>query len=167
MKLEKAAKEDAQEMAEWMIKNYPQNNASVESLKLCSYFKIAGILYLPVKPVLMLESLAPNPEVTGSKRLLGIRRALNDLRKLYPHTEFYFLTKGFSKLDEAANIYGFTEMPYRVFRMRPNDRNRTAKSTVPESAPEEAIQPHSGTVRGDQVAAEGSMPGLRQKSGRC
>jgi hypothetical protein len=143
MKLEKAEKDDAREMAEWMMKNYLQNNASIESLKHCSYFKIAGILYLPVKVVLMLESLAPNPGVTGAKRLLAIRRALDDLRKLYPHAEFYFLTKGNSVLDEAAKFYGFTEMPYKVFRMRPNDRHRAAQKTISQGALKEELQPHA------------------------
>jgi hypothetical protein len=137
MKLERSTKEDAEEVVRWMAANRPLSNASNRSLKGCTYWKIAGILHLPVKAVLMLESLAPNPAVTGKKRLLALRRAMNDLRKQYPHTEIIFLTKGGTMLDEAAKFYGFDELPYKVFRMRPDDHSRAKKVYGAEVATEE------------------------------
>lgn len=122
MKLERSESGDVREMVSWMTENYPHNHASLRSLKACTYWKIAGILHLPVKAVLMLESLAPNPAVTGTRRLLALRRAMNDLRKLFPHTEIIFLTKGGTELDEAAVFYGFEELPYKVFRLRTDAR---------------------------------------------
>jgi hypothetical protein len=133
MKLERSKPEDASEYVTWMWENRERNNASLKSLRHCTVYKISGILHLPVKSVLMLESLAPNPHVQGKKRLLALRRAMNDLRKMYPHTEIYFLTTGGTELDEAAKFYGFTEMPYKVYRMRPDDRSlaaRAAEKTV-------------------------------------
>ena len=146
MKLEKGKLEDAAEMAKWMIANLVENNASLESLKSCTFFKIAGILYLPVQPVLLLESLAPNPEVKGAKRLLAIRRAMDDLRKLYPRTTFLFLTKGNTGLDEAARYYGFREMDFKVYRMQPNDRSTAAKKYRGKVASEVVLRHHTRTV---------------------
>ena len=140
MKLERSKPDDATEYARWMWENRKQNNAAIESLRNCTVFKISGILHLPVKTVLMLESLAPNPEVTGRKRLLAIRRAITDLRKLFPHTEIIFLTKGDTQLDEAAKFYGFTEMPFKVYRMRPDDSSRAAQTYRAEVAVEDALQ---------------------------
>jgi len=138
--IERSQPDDAAEYARWMWENRAQNCASPESLRNCAVFKISGILHLPVKTVLMLESLAPNPEVTGHKRLLAIRRAITDLRKLYPHSEMVFLTKGDTALDEAAKFYGFTEMPFKVYRMRPDDKSRAAQTYRPKVAVEDSLQ---------------------------
>ena len=140
MRLERSKPEDAKEYAQWMWDNRLTNCASIESLRNCAVFKISGILHLPVKTVLMLESLAPNPEVTGQKRLLAIRRAIIDLRKQFPHTEIIFLTKGDTQLDEAAKFYGFTEMPFKVYRMRPDDTSRAAQTYRTKVAVEDALQ---------------------------
>jgi len=126
VKLERSKPEDASEYVMWMWENRGLNNASTKSLRHCTVYKISGILHLPVKPVLMLESLAPNPHVAGKKRLLALRRAMDDLRKLYPHTEFYFLSTGGSELDEAAEFYGFEPLPFKVYRMRHDASSRAA-----------------------------------------
>jgi hypothetical protein len=127
MKLEKSQYDDAREVGHWMIANLGNNNASLGDLKHCQYYKIAGILHLPVRPVLLLESLAPNPAVTGKKRLLALRRAMDDLRKMYPYMEIVFFTRGNTVLDAAAKYYGFSEVPFKVYRMRPNDKSRAAQ----------------------------------------
>lgn len=134
--------DDARECARWMTLNRDENCASIECLKPCAFFKISGIFYLPVKLVLMAESIAPNPNVTGTKRLLAIRRAMNDLRKMYPHTEIYFLSKGNTKLDEAAEFYGFSELSFKVYRLRPSEPSKARKYRMAE-APEKELRHHA------------------------
>jgi len=165
MKLARSTPEDGKEMVEWMTLNRAQNNASVTSLKGCTFFKIAGILYLPVKVVLMLESVAPNPLVRGKRRLLAFRRAMDDLRKLHPHAEIIFLSKGSGALDEAAKYYGFEELPYKVYRIRPGSESRAAQDFAEERGPQKALRSVAGTVCGNQDGAAWSMRGLREVTG--
>jgi hypothetical protein len=146
MKLERSKPEDGQECVEWMTLNREENAAAIESLKGCTFFKIAGILYLPVKVVLMLESVAPNPLVKGERRLLAFRRAIDDLRKMHPHAEIIFLTKGNTTLDAAAEFYGFDELPYKVYRMRANAKSRAEEAFAEERRPEAAVRDNSGTL---------------------
>src|SRR5579863_9570593 len=162
MKLERATPEDGKECVEWMALNRQENNASVESLKHCTFFKIAGILYLPVKVVLMLESVAPNPLVKGTRRLLAFRRAINDLRKRHPHAEIIFLAKGDTSLDEGALIYGFEQLPYKVFRLRTDVRSDTAKKYAGDSRQETSVRGNSGTVCSSQAGATRSLRDMRE-----
>ena len=140
MKLERSTPEDAAEYAKWMWDNRAENLAQIESLKDAVVYKIDGILHLPVKAVVMTGSLAPNPEVTGAKRLLALRRAFTDLRTMYPHTEIVFLTKGDSTLDEAARYFGFEELPFKLYRMRPDARSTAAKKYREQVATEVVVQ---------------------------
>ena len=140
MKLERSRPEDGEEYVQWMTANRAENNASIASLKGCTIFRIAGILYLPVKVVLMLESVAPNPLVRGKRRLLAFRRAMDDLRKMHPHAEIVFLTKGTGTLDKAAEFYGFDELPYKVFRLRPDATSVAKKKFAGGRRPKEAVR---------------------------
>jgi hypothetical protein len=129
MKLERSKPEDAKECIEWLGANLALNDCSPRTLKGCTFFKIAGILYLPVKPVLLLESLGPNPAVTGTKRLLALRRAMDDLQKLHPNVDLVFLARKGQRLNKCARSYGFEEMPYAVYRLASaaEDRKREKK----------------------------------------
>jgi hypothetical protein len=118
MKLERSQPEDQNECLDWLKLNLGENDLSPRTLKGCTFFKIRGILYLPIKPVLLLESLAPNPAVTGTKRLLALRRAMNELQKLHPGVELVFLTRSDVRLAETARSYGFEEAKgYVLFRL--------------------------------------------------
>lgn len=144
MRLERSRPEDAVEMAKWMSLNLPLNDCSLRDLKGCTWWKIAGILYLPIKPVLLLESLAPNPSVTGKKRLLALRRAMDDLRKLYPHVEILFLTRSNTKLRDAAKRYGFEEAPFVVMRLNDAEKARKRAQASKGRSSEARLRNHSG-----------------------
>ncbi len=157
MKLEKANPEDAQECIEWLKKNTP-NDLSPRTLKGATFYKIPGVLYLPVKAVLMLDSLAPNPEVTGKKRLLAIRRMMDDLRKIYPGVEMVFLTRGGSQLDEAAKFYGFQPSSFTLYRFIP-DASKT-KRTNHQGLAETRLRNDARAVRREKGKAARIVPDL-------
>jgi len=123
-----------------MWENREANHVQMESLRDAVVYKIDGILHLPVKVAVMTGSLAPNPQVTGKKRLLALRRAFTDLRKIYPHSEIVFLTTGDSTLDAAARYFGFEELPFKVYRMRPDGQSAAAKKYREKIVAEVAVQ---------------------------
>lgn len=158
MKLEKVKPEDAKECTSWMMENIRLNGCAPRHLKGCTFFKIAGILYLPVKPVLLMESLAPNPAITGKKRLLAIRRAMDELRKIHPGVELCFLTKNDNKLDEAARFYGFEEAKgYVLFRLLDAAEARKREKTRKEVLAEARLRHNARVLRADGAQAAGSV----------
>lgn len=165
MKLERSAPEDMKECVEWMARNIELNDCSPRTLKGCTFFKIRGILYLPIKPVLLLESLAPNPLVTGKKRLLALRRAMDDLRKLHPGVELLFLTRNDTKLFEAARSYGFEEAKgYVLCRLLDTTKRREKAQAGKGQLAEARLRHHPGIHRQNETAAAGAVPGLREDS---
>ena len=128
MKLELATPDDVHRCAEWMAANKEQNNASIDDLRRCQMLKIEGIWYIPARHVLLLESLAPNPNVEGMTRALALRTAMNDIRKFYKGDVLY-QTKGDTRLDRCARSYGFTLDPFRYMRLRSCDTPLTPSST--------------------------------------
>lgn len=162
MKLERSTPEDAEECISWMRTNLTLNDCSPRTLKGAIFYKIPGVLYLPVKPVLLLESLAPNPAVTGKKRLLALRRAMEDLQKIYPGAEIQFLTRNNVPLAEAAKYYGFEEAKGYVLLRLLNARE--ARKRAQESAKglaQARLRQDAGANRADETAATGHVSGLR------
>jgi hypothetical protein len=167
MKLERSQPEDARECVDWLLANQGQNDLSPRTLEGCTFWKIAGILYLPVKPMLLLESLAPNPRITGAKRLLALRRAMDELRKRYPGTELAFLARSDARLAETARSYGFEEAKdYVLFRLLDATAARKRTQSRKASASQKRVQDHSGILRADETAAAGTVPGLPESSRR-
>ena len=159
MKLERAKPEDAQECISWLKQN-SLNDLSPRTLKGAIFYKIPGVLYLPVKAVLMLDSLGPNPQITGKKRLLALRRAMDDLRQMYPNTEMLFLTRGGSQLDEAAKFYGFQPSSFTLYRFIP-DANKE-KRTNHQSVAETRLRNHARAVRRQETKAARSVRGVHE-----
>lgn len=167
MKLERSKPEDMNECVAWMAENLERNDCSARTLKGCTFYKIQSILYLPIKPVLLLESLAPNPLVTGKKRLLALRRAVEDLQKLYPGVELVFLTRSDLKLTEAAKSYGFEEAKgYVLCRLLDAPLRRKEAQTTKKELAQIRLQRHPGVCRTDETPAAGVMPGLREGARR-
>jgi hypothetical protein len=162
MKLEKSTPEDAKECVAWMRENLMQNDCSPKSLKGCTFWKITGVFYLPVKPVLLLESLAPNPAVAGTKRLLALRRAMDDLRKIYPNVEILFYTRGNTRLDKCAKSYGFEEVPFSVYRLLDPAACRAKAQASKKALAQARLRSNPRAIRGHEAKAAGSVPGLRE-----
>jgi len=157
MRLVRSAPEDSKECVSWLIANMMLNDVSLRTLKGSIFYKIPGILYLPVKPVLMLESLAPNPEVTGTKRLLALRTAMNDLRKIYPGVELVYLTKGKTELDQGARIYGFERSDYALYRFIDSRARSDRKKEDAASLPEILLRNDARKSRRDEAKAKRIM----------
>lgn len=157
MKLEKSKPEDAKECVSWMKANLELNDCTPRSLKGCAFYKIAGILYLPVKVVLMLESLAPNPEVTGTKRLLALRRAMDDLRKMYPNIEILFYARDNARLNKCAKSYGFEEVPFSVYRLLDPAAQRAKVQASKKALAQARLRNKPRPLRGNEDSAEGSL----------
>lgn len=166
MKLERSKPEDAEECVRWMLANLFLNDCSPRTLKGSIFYKIDGVLHLPIKPVIILESLAPNPAVTGKKRLLAIRRAMDDLVAMYPGTELIFMTRGNTKLDEAARYYGFKEEPYRVYRLIGGRQGRTKAEPAKARVAETRLQDHAGTDRGPKAGTTGNVSYMQLPAGQ-
>ena len=161
MRLEKAKPEDAKEAVKWLVENIGLNDCTPRSLKNCTFYKIAGILYLPIKPVMMLESLAPNPAITGKRRLLALRRAMDDLQKFYPNVEFCYLTRGNTRLDEAARRYGFEEAPFAVYRFTGSTEGRKRAQAAKRGLAETRLRDHTGTSERENHETAGVVSSVR------
>lgn len=79
------------------------------------------LLYLPIQPVLMLESLAPRPELSPRKEAIALWQLglmLESISKETGMQETYFLCKD----DTVADIckqHGFSEMEgYRILKKK-------------------------------------------------
>ena len=161
MKLERSKQEDFKECADWLTGNR-LNGLSLRTLKGSTFYKIAGILYLPVKPVLLLESLAPNPAITGTKRLLALRRAMEELRRMYPGVELVFMTHGDNPLSGAAKIYGFEESDYALYRFIPSETAEKRKFQSTESLSEIRLRNDARKSRRDEAKTKRDVPDLCQ-----
>ena len=90
--------------------------------KVLAAYKLDGtvLAYMPVQTVAMLESIATNPEVGSMKRTAGVvemTQAAAMLASLGGIRECFFcstddLTAG------GAELMGFEELPYKVYRLR-------------------------------------------------
>ena len=82
------------------------------------------VLYLPVQPVLMLESLAPKPGVSPRKEALALWRMGEMLEQVSRDTgmrEQYFICKDDRVADICAD-HGFEELKgYRLLRKKIKD----------------------------------------------
>jgi len=121
MRLERAKPEDAQECMEWMTAN-KLNDLSPRTMKGSVFYKIPGVLYLPVKLVIMLDSIGPNPHADGYTKGLALIRAVKDLKKMYPRTELIFLSDQKGVLEHAAQkLCGFEPSGYVCYRLIDHD----------------------------------------------
>jgi hypothetical protein len=80
------------------------------------------LLYVPVTPVLMLESLAPDPELTKSQKALALWRIVEEMdgvMKLTGMYETYFITKDRDFADKAIDA-GFEEVKDIVLKRKLN-----------------------------------------------
>jgi hypothetical protein len=161
MKLERSQPEDLNECIDWLKRN-TLNDLSPRTLKGCTFWKIRGILYLPIKPVILLESLAPNPDVTGTKRLLALRRAMDELQRMHPGVELVFLTRSDVRLAETARSYGFEEAKgYVLFRLLDAPARRKEAQAAKKRLAEIRLRNHPGNLRADETEAERALSGLR------
>lgn len=80
------------------------------------------LLYVPIQPVLMLESLAPDPTLTTNQKALALWRVMeemDDVMKLTGMHETYFVTQD-DQFAERAIAAGFTEVKGRVLKRKLN-----------------------------------------------
>ena len=81
----------------------------------------AALLYIPVQPVLMFESIAPKPGISPRKEALAlwkIGQMLEDVSKMTGFQEQYFLCKDDRVADICAE-HGFTELVgYRLLKKK-------------------------------------------------
>ena len=79
------------------------------------------ILYLPIQPVLMLESLAPKPGITPREEALALWRLGELLEQITKDTglqEHYFICKD-DRMADYCSKHGFTEMKgYRLLKKK-------------------------------------------------
>lgn len=78
------------------------------------------LLYVPIQPVLMLESLCPKPELTTNQKTLALWRVveqMDDVMKLTGMNETYFVTQD-DQFAERAVAAGFTEVKGHVLRRK-------------------------------------------------
>lgn len=109
-----ANKDDAAQCAEWMAAN-DQNDASLGSLVGAHVTAIDNdkgtVLYVPAKLVLMLDSLAINPDASQ----YAICRSLDAFLATLPGgVDVYYLSRGGQQLDKHAKRRGFKELPFKV-----------------------------------------------------
>lgn len=78
-------------------------------------------LFLPIHPVLMLESLAPRPGISERKEALSlwkIGEQLEEISKMTGIQEQYFLCKD-DRVAEICKRHGFTELEgYRILKKK-------------------------------------------------
>ena len=80
------------------------------------------VLYVPVQPVLMLESLCPYPELTKNKKALALWRIveqMDDVMRCTGMMETYFVTQD-DQFAERAIAAGFTEVKGHVLKRKLN-----------------------------------------------
>jgi hypothetical protein len=79
------------------------------------------LLYLPVQPVLMLESLAPKPGISERKEALSLWKLgqlLEDISRKTGIQEQFFLCKD-DRVADICKAHGFTELEgYRILRKK-------------------------------------------------
>lgn len=96
--------------------------------------KDGPILYLPVQPVLMLESLAPRPEVSPRKEALALWKLgemLDGISQAVGMQEQYFLCKD-DRVADICSKHGFQELiGYRLLK------KKVAVLDVPQEVPTE------------------------------
>ena len=163
MKLERSTPEDERECIEWMTGNLDLNDCSPRTLNGSTFWKIAGVLYLPTKAVLLMDSVAPNPNVSPTKMAFALRRAMDDLRKMYPNTELVFMSRKNTRLGEAATrLYGFEESPYVLYRcIDPIEQRKKSKARKKELA-EARLRNNPGTRREGRTVTAGALSDLLQ-----
>jgi len=167
MKLERSTPQDAKECVNWLTANLEANDCSARTLKGCTFWKIPGILYLPVKPVLMLESLAPNPSITGTKRLLALRRAVLDLQQIYPGIEIQFLSRKDVPLMDGAGRLGFEEAEgYVLCRLFDAKAGREKAKQRKKGLAQARLQDNARAHRAVDVAPAGAVRDLPEAARR-
>lgn len=125
LKLRVTTAEDAEQIVEWLKLN-PLNEFESVILKyptlrvIASYAQDGVICYLPTQKVLVLESLAVNPEATELEKAQALRdltKASELLASSEGIREIWFLD-GAGGVGEMARSHGFEELPYRVYRLK-------------------------------------------------
>jgi len=164
MRLERAKPEDAQECMEWMTAN-KLNDLSPRTMKGSVFYKIPGVLYLPVKLVIMLDSIGPNPHADGYTKGLALIRAVKDLKKMYPRTELIFLSDQKGVLEHAAQkLCGFEPSGYVLYRLI--DHERKTKSAACGSRAEILLRDDARAIRRTKGKAARIVSHLLSTAGR-
>lgn len=89
----------------------------------CAYNPDKIVGYLPLNRPIHLESLAWNPEATGTERAAAIRSLVQDAVRSAEEEgvgEIYFAASEDS-LPRFAEKYGFEKLPFSVYRIRVKD----------------------------------------------
>jgi N-acetylglutamate synthase-like GNAT family acetyltransferase len=120
-----AVEADRQNVAEWVTKNAAENQIDTDifaypQTKIYAATNGKPICYLPVQMVVMMESLAPNPEATDSERAEAIRQLLKGV-VLQAHgagiREVYFVGTD-KRVNRIATRHGFEKIKFPVYRMK-------------------------------------------------
>lgn len=116
---------DANQIVDWLNKT-ASNQFDPAILKfptlrvLCSYNGTGPVSYLPFHRVLMLESVAANPEASLRDRVQAVRdftKGVELLASAEGIKEIYFLDGG-GGLGEMATHHGYELLPFKVYRMK-------------------------------------------------
>ena len=125
LKLRAATPEDSKELTAWLSTN-PLNEFESVILKyptlrvIASYAPEGVVCYLPTQKVLVLESLAVNPnagDLEKAQALRDLTKAAELLASSEGIREIWFLD-GAGGVGEMARSHGFEELPYKVFRLK-------------------------------------------------
>lgn len=128
-----AGEQDIPNLSKWMAANANANRADEDAMSypatsvMAAYTDEKVVMYMPIQMIAMLESLAPNPEVSDSQ-------CATALREMVKTTIFTARTKGIGEIyfllddrDEAlgrfARKHGFEEIPagLKAYRLKVKD----------------------------------------------
>lgn len=121
-----STEQEAKELIAWSVEGLANNNYFdpnvlfyPATIKLCAGSDSKRVVYVPVQHVLMLESLAINPEASKTEVAVGLRVAVNACQLLAQQAgigEIYFLGTN-DQTNAFAQKHGFTEVPWKAYKM--------------------------------------------------
>jgi hypothetical protein len=124
----KVAQDDIKKFISWVWANRAKNSFD---LKIVTYPRTCmarafdqeqTLVLVPVSPVLMLESVAPKPDLTDRQRILCLYRVTEVVEQAMRDTGFcecYFLASEHDQLAEVAKGHGWEEVKgFRVLKRR-------------------------------------------------
>lgn len=125
LKLRAAVPEDSEQIVEWLKQNplgeYDAAICKYPTLRVIASYAAEGVVcYLPTQKVLVLESLAANPqagELDKAQAIRDLTKAAELLASAEGIREIWFLD-GAGGVGELAEKNGFELLPYKVFRLK-------------------------------------------------
>lgn len=113
---------------EWLSANASRNGFDPEVLDykctkvLAAHNNGTVYVYMPAQPVVMLESIGPNPEAKPLEVATGVMELVKAAAMMAvssdpPISEMYFLASD-ELTAKGAKAMGFVELPYKVYRRK-------------------------------------------------